>query len=248
MRRPRKFAAALLAAPLLALAITAAGGQTTETAAPEVDRIWADEGLRAAAIARGEAVYAAHCASCHGADLKGAPGVPAPDLTDDYWLFGGEDMDTFQVRPSDVETIVRHGLRTGQAGERLASPMPGWADIAARSPGLGPSELDDVTDYVLHLAGQPADAEAARRGRQLFNGRATCFDCHASDAKGDSSIGAPDLTRPAIWLHGTDRAAIRATIVQGRANTMPAYADQLDDAAIRDVSLFVHARAAAYDF
>lgn len=217
-------------------------------AVPAVDIIWQDEGLRAAAAKRGEAVFAAHCASCHGPDLKGGVGTPVPDLTDAYWLFGGEDMETFKVRPSDVETTVRHGIRSGSANARLASPMPAWSEIARRSPGLGARELDDVVDYVLHLSGQPADAAAALRGKQLFNGKATCFDCHASDAKGDSSIGAPDLTRPGIWLHGSSRDAIRASIVEGRANTMPGYAAELSDEDIRAVSIFVHGRAAAHDF
>ena len=197
---------------------------------------------------RGAAVYAAHCASCHGADLKGVTGTHAPDLTDDYWLFGGDDLDSFKVHPADVQAVVRHGLRTGRDGARTASDMPGWAAIVAKSEGLAPGDADDLTEYVLHISGQPSDETAALRGKRLFNGKGTCFDCHASDAKGDSSIGAPDLTRPAVWIYGRDRAAIRASIVEGRAAAMPAFAEVLSEEDIAAVSLYVHGKAAGHDF
>ena len=212
------------------------------------DQVWADPALRASAEARGAQVYAAHCASCHGADLKGVAGAHVPDLTDDYWRFGGEDMDSFRMRPSDVETTVRFGVRSGHAQARMASAMPAWREIAAKSEGLDERALDDVTEYVLRLSGQTADPAPARRGAQLFNGKATCFDCHASDGKGDNSIGATDLTRPATWLHGSDRAAIRASIVEGRAAAMPAFTGTLSDRQIADVSIYVYGKAAGWDF
>ncbi len=215
---------------------------------PTSDEVLADGALRAAAEARGAQVYAANCASCHGADLKGASGLQVPDLTDDYWRFGGEDMESFRMRPSDVEASVRFGIRSGHAQARMASVMPAWSAIAAKSEGLDERALDDVTEYVLHLAGQPVDRAAALRGQHLYGGKATCFDCHASDGKGDNSIGAPDLTRPQTWLYGTARAAIRASIAQGRAAAMPAFTGTLSDRQIADVSIYVYGRAASLDF
>lgn len=212
------------------------------------DQIWEDPAQRSAAEARGAQVYSANCASCHGADLKGVPGAHVPDLTDDYWRFGGEDMDTFRMRPSDVETSVRFGIRSGHAQARMASVMPAWSEIAARSDGLDEQALADVTEYVLHLSGQPVDRTAALRGQQLFGGKATCFDCHASDGKGDNSIGATDLTRPATWLYGTDRAAIRASIAEGRAAAMPAFAEVLSDRQIADVSIYIYGKAGGWEF
>jgi cytochrome c oxidase cbb3-type subunit 3 len=69
---------------------------------------------------RGAAVYAAHCASCHGADLKGVTGTHAPDLTDDYWLFGGDDLDSFKVPP----LICLAGRRSSQNRKALHRAMP----------------------------------------------------------------------------------------------------------------------------
>ena len=34
--------------------------------------------------------FAGICAACHGPDGKGNPAMGAPDLTDDYWLYGGD--------------------------------------------------------------------------------------------------------------------------------------------------------------
>lgn len=215
---------------------------------PTSNQAWDDPALRSAAETRGRDVFAEHCASCHGEDLKGMSSAHTPDLTDDYWLFGGEDLDTFQIHPSDVELTVRYGVRSGHAKARELSSMPTWQAIAAKSEGLSAADMDDVTEYVLHLSGQQADLTAALRGKKLFGGKATCFDCHASDAKGDSSIGAPDLTRPATWVYGTDRAAIRASIAEGRAGEMPAFTGTLSDRQIADVSIYVLGKAGGRDF
>lgn len=39
--------------------------------------------------AQGERLYGTICVACHGKDGKGDPKLGAPDLTDDYWLYGG---------------------------------------------------------------------------------------------------------------------------------------------------------------
>lgn len=41
------------------------------------------------AAQNGEALFQHHCASCHGADAKGAYGLGAPNLTDNIWLYDG---------------------------------------------------------------------------------------------------------------------------------------------------------------
>lgn len=52
-----------------------------------------DDPAEAPAIAAGKEVFAANCVSCHGDDAKGKQDMGAPDLTDKYWIYGG-DLDT----------------------------------------------------------------------------------------------------------------------------------------------------------
>ena len=44
----------------------------------------------AAKIEAGKAVFAANCVSCHGDNAKGNADLGAPDLTDRFWIYGGD--------------------------------------------------------------------------------------------------------------------------------------------------------------
>jgi cytochrome c oxidase cbb3-type subunit 3 len=46
-------------------------------------------------LAAGQKVFADNCASCHGADGKGSMDVGAPDLTDGFWLYGGDEASIY---------------------------------------------------------------------------------------------------------------------------------------------------------
>ena len=48
-----------------------------------------------AASSRGAEIFAAQCASCHGADGAGDRTFGAPNLTDDIWVFGSEYRDVY---------------------------------------------------------------------------------------------------------------------------------------------------------
>lgn len=60
-------------------------------------------------IEAGREAFLSNCAACHGEDARGMQEVGAPNLTDAYWVYGG-----------DLETIVSsvHGGRQGH--------MPTW--------------------------------------------------------------------------------------------------------------------------
>lgn len=208
------------------------------------DAIWADPARRATAIRLGAPLFAAHCASCHGTDLKGASGRHAPDLTDDRWLFGGTDIDHFNMKASDVEQTILHGIRAADPQTRNWPPMP------ARGVGhsLEPDEIAAVTDYVLKLSGQPYDAALIKLGRETFEGEGGCYDCHTLQGWGDTAIGAADLTRPATWLFGHNRAAIAATVTEGRVSSSPAFAGKLTPVEARVLAVFVLAKAKSVHF
>lgn len=83
-----------------------------------------------AEIAAGAQVFQENCAICHGATAQGNPDIGAPNLTDAYWIYGGEladiitaihegrqgHMPTWEERLSDTEikiiALYVHSLRT----------------------------------------------------------------------------------------------------------------------------------------
>jgi cytochrome c oxidase cbb3-type subunit 3 len=224
-------AGALGMAALLVLTSAA----SARRASPDADGIWTDPALREQAMRAGAPVFARACAGCHGADGRGASGGHAPDLTDDRWLFGGEDIDTFTMRASDIERTVLHGIRADDAEGR------NWPEMPARGVGhsLEPDEISAVTEYVLKLAGKPYDPAQIAFGKETFEGEGGCYDCHTLQGWGDTATGAADLTRPQTWLYGTDRAAIAQSITEGRNGVSPAFAGKLTPAEVRAVSVYV---------
>ena len=230
---------------LLGLALTtslsACGDQSrwARIGQSSADAIWAKPDRREDAIALGEPLFARHCASCNGQDLKGLPSAHTPDLTDDRWLFGGEDIDTFVMRASDVERAILHGIRAKDPKTR------DWPTMPARGVGhsLEPDEISAVTEYVLKLSGQPYDQKQIALGKETFEGEGGCYDCHTAQGWGDTAIGAADLTRPRTWLYGRDRAALAETVALGRSTASPAFAAQLKPEEARVLAVYVLSKA-----
>ena len=46
---------------------------------------------------RGKEVFAANCASCHGENGAGKTDFGAPDLTDAFWIYGGDAQSVFST-------------------------------------------------------------------------------------------------------------------------------------------------------
>lgn len=88
---------------------------------------------------QGKKLYDGVCVSCHGAEGKGNPQLGAPDLTDDYWLYG-----------NSTESL-RHTINEGRHGV-----MPAHEAL------LGDTRTRLVGAYVWSLSrGQNAAAPAA---------------------------------------------------------------------------------------
>ncbi len=97
-------------------------------AANKVDETTVKLTTNATVLASGKIVFVKNCVPCHGAQ---AQGVVGPNLTDDYWLHGGQIGDLFKT--------VKYGV--------LTKGMPTWENA------LSPKQISDVVNYVKSLHG-----------------------------------------------------------------------------------------------
>ncbi len=172
------------------------------------------------ARAVGQKLFLNHCAQCHGSDAAGGRGFP--NLTDGDWLYGGE--------PETIKTSIMNG-RNGV--------MP------ALGPVLGEAGGVDAANYVLSLSGAKHDAARAARGKQTFT--TICAACHGADGRGNTALGAPNLTDN-IWIYGSTETAIVETITKGRGtntlspgqSVMPAHKDSLGEAKVHILAAYVY--------
>ena len=79
-------------------------------------------------VAAGQAIFSQNCIACHGGQGEGGIG---PNLTDEYWLHGGEVKDVFRT--------VKYGV--------LDKGMVPWEQ------SLTPAQLAEVTNYIISLRG-----------------------------------------------------------------------------------------------
>lgn len=133
-----------------------------------------------ATAAKGVKLYATHCASCHGVEMRGdgpAAGglMPAPTALADRWY----------TRDRLLEALW-HGVP--------GTAMPAWRDFA----------LDDLNLLISHVqapTGRPRHdnvvgvlpPDAAERGPRVY--AANCALCHGTDGYGDG-WAANSLARP----------------------------------------------------
>ncbi len=200
-------------------------GAMRRIAAESFAAIRADAGLTAAARAAGGPLFATHCASCHGADGDGGPGVTS--LRIGVWRWGDE--------PETIAETIRVGINATHPDTRMSSMAPfGPRGLLTRP------EAESIVAYVRTLsdpaAAGDAPAERIAEGRTLF--ASDCASCHGADGKGRRMVGGPDLT-DAHWTHGGDPAAILASVWDGRKGEMPGFEDRLGPAERKVLTLHV---------
>jgi cytochrome c oxidase cbb3-type subunit 3 len=200
------------------------GPMISRLAAASLQEIATDPQLVDFARAQGRSAFVENCAPCHGAGGGGARSYP--NLNDDEWIWDG--------KVEDIAQTIRYGVRSGDAKARQGATMPAFG----RDGILKRGDIETVADYVRSLSGLAVDDKAnLTAGKKIFAD--SCAVCHGDDGKGKRELGAPNLT-DAIWLYGSDKAAIIDGIWNGRGSVMPAWAGRLDDVTIKALAVYVH--------
>jgi cytochrome c oxidase, cbb3-type, subunit III len=175
------------------------------------DRSIEDLARDSSAMATAKNLFGANCSTCHGSDARGARGFP--NLTDDDWLYGGD--------PDTIYQTIAYGRR---------GIMPALGSV------LGERGVNEVASYVVSLSGGKAPEDWVAAGKQHFE--TLCVACHGPDGRGNQALGAPNLTDD-VWLYGRDFDTIRATIMNGRDNQMPAHLELLGEARVKLLAAYV---------
>ena len=155
------------------------------------------------AAERGRALYARHCAVCHGAQGQGRVQGNATSLNNPDFLAVASD--------AFLQATIAQGRR--------GTAMRGWAHESD-----GPLRREDIRDLVTFLRSWQ---EASRlppppqgrgdpvRGQQLYE--AACANCHGWEGRGNLGMG-PAVTNPDL-LATADDAFLWTTIAYGRRGT-----------------------------
>ena len=143
------------------------------------------------ALAIGASLYQNYCSQCHGSTAQGARGFP--NLTDDYWQFGGE--------PAQIE----HSILIGRTGI-----MPPLGAVFASE--------EDIEEMVRYTQAMPDGIDTSSPAHTQY--MQLCVACHGPTGEGIQALGAPSLVDD-IWLYGSSPREVRISIVEGRAGVMP---------------------------
>lgn len=200
-------------------------------ATADLDDLAGDADLLAVAQTEMTRLYADNCAACHGStgagkDGRGGPGFPA--LNDADWLWSGE--------LEEIAEVIRTGINSDHEDTHLAQMAAfGRDDLLTRA------EIDLLVPFVAGL--HDGNADFTSPAGELYADN--CASCHGDAGEGGLGVGAPALN-DAGWIYGGSPAAIRRTLIHGRAGTMPAWEGRLTLAERNMLTLFV-ARLAAED-
>jgi cbb3-type cytochrome c oxidase subunit III len=185
---------------------------------------------RAPVAMSGEALFAAHCATCH---------QPAGQGSDAFPPLAANPVVT-AADPSAMIAVIVNG-RTGPLdvnGKTYNGQMPTWkgqlsdADIASVATYVRSAwgnNASPVTEQQVASAGAPVSVQV---GASIY--AKNCSACHG--ARGEGGIGPGLAGNPRVNVDNP--AQMLTTIVQGR-NTMPSWRGQLASGDIAAVATYV---------
>lgn len=174
-----------------------------------------------AAVARGEELFATHCATCHGPEGRGDGKTPAPGLNNRAFLEGATDADI-----QETITYGRPGTRMRAFGLQRGGP-------------LGDQQIQDLVAFIRHWEAvaevlptptPQVDPEALYASR--------CVQCHGLTGEGTAAL--PLALRAHAYLDQATEAAMRAQIQEGKpAIGMPACAPDLNEVQVDALVAFL---------
>jgi len=173
--------AALLVATLFSAGVRAqeSDRRADSPAASRVPATVTEQSYEPALVERGQGLFAAQCAFCHGLDAAGGSG--GADLT-------RSELVSLDVRGDRIEAVVRNGSPNADV------PMPAFA-------GMDAGDLAAIVAFIHDRKARAESVEGGRRavsvadlqtgsanrGRRYFD--SNCADCHA--VRGDlAGVGA----------------------------------------------------------
>jgi mono/diheme cytochrome c family protein len=177
-----------------------------------------------AAVDRGTKLYAVHCAGCHGATGRGAPG--APDLIRSLVVLGDEKG--ILIAPILRNGLPDRGMPVPKVTEADIADLVAWLHVQTYAAGHRTTYafLDVVT-------GDP------KKGEAYFNSTGTCGTCHSvtGDLQGIGSRFEP-MALQQIWLQprrtvgregAPSRSATAVTVTLPSGQTVSGTLDRVDD-------------------
>ncbi len=178
----------------------------------------------AAAVARGGAVYASNCASCHGATAKGITGK-GTDLVRSLYVL--EDEKGILLTPPIRDGRPDKGMPKSNLTDAQILDVATWLRVQAY--GAGHRTTYSFLDV---LTGD------AKKGEEYFNGKGKCNTCHsaAGDLKGvGGKYSAQQLQ--GRWLsppagRGGGRAQKTVAVTLANGETVSGALDRIDDFAV----------------
>lgn len=122
--------------------------------------------------------------------------------------------------------------RFGQLG------APAALIVCSVAAALGQSAAEPVLPDAAEARSVPFTRESIGRGEVLYMRH--CTECHGRDGRAriDVIADATDLTSPRLWLSGTTRKDVFASIRDGAGVSMPPFSEELDEDQIWDLVNF----------
>ncbi|MDJ0779737.1 MAG: cytochrome-c oxidase, cbb3-type subunit III [Gammaproteobacteria bacterium] len=165
------------------------------------------------ALKIGERLYLNYCATCHGSDARGARGFP--NLRDADWQWGGD--------PDSIKATLLYGRN---------AVMPAWEAALG-----GEAGINEMTQYLLRLSNRATIDELADKGEAKY--QMFCVACHGINGKGNTALGAPNLTDD-VWLYGGSISKISESLIKGRNGQMPAFGEFLGEAKVHLLTAYIY--------